>query len=348
MDRTATPLSSNGTATRVRLGQFGVKRILAYTFGLACLVWVFHGIHAHEVLVVMSTTKWQFIALGIALDILTYVLQGVRWKLLLAPVGRLSCLRTTQAIYAGLFTNELVPLRFGELVRALLVSRWLSNRFPMILPSMVVERFFDALWLSGAVGVAALVFPLPKKFIEAGYALGGIVLLTAAFLLWLVYRTAKASRQGAWNSRSRVVRGVLRVASQFASGLRDIGASHRVVLAALLSAGMLGCQVLALWFILLGCHLDLPLWVGTVVLLIVRVGTAIPNAPANVGSSQLFTVLALSFFEIKKTIAVGFSITYFLVLTIPLWIIGLLAITSAGIKISNVRSAAALSAQDAD
>jgi uncharacterized protein (TIRG00374 family) len=328
--------------------QLGMKRILAYTFALACLVWVFHDIHGREVLVVMSTTKWQFVALGIAIDILTYVLQGVRWKLLLAPVGQLSCLRTTQAIYAGLFTNELVPLRFGEFVRAFLVSQWLSTRFTMVLPSMVVERFLDALWLSAGIGVAAMVFPLPKKFIEAGYALGGIVLLTAAFLLWLVYRSAKAPRQDAWNSRSRIVSGVLRVASQFASGLRDIGASYRVVLAALLSAGMLGCQALALWFILLGCHLDLPLWVGTIVLLIVRVGTAIPNAPANLGSSQFFTVLALRFFEVKKTIAVGFSITYFLALTIPLWIIGLLAITSAGVKISNIRSAVEVSAYDAD
>src|SRR5262249_41251835 len=145
----------------------------------------------------------------------------------------------------------------------------------------------------------------------------------------------------------RLVTGTLRVASQFACGLRDIGASHRAVLAVLLSAAMLGCQVLALWFILLGCRIDLPFWAATVVLLIVRVGTAIPNAPANVGSTQFFSVLALRFFGVEKTVAAGFSITYFLALTIPLWIIGLFAITSAGINMSMIRSEAAISRYDA-
>lgn len=325
----------------------GVKRILAYTFALACLIWVFHDVKAREMLSVMSNAKWQFIALAIVIDIMTYVLQGVRWRLLLAPVGELSCLRTTQAIYAGLFTNELVALRFGELVRAFLVSRWLSARFTMVLPSIVVERFFDALWLAAAVGVAAILVPLPKGLMDAGYALGGIVLLTAALLLWVVHRTAKASREDPRSPRSRLARKVLSFASEFACGLRDIGAPHRLVLAVLLSAGMLGCQFLALWFILLGCHIDLPFWAGTVVLLIVRVGTAIPNAPANVGSSQFFTVLALEVFGVGKTVAVGVSMTYFLALTIPLWSVGLLAITSAGVHVSTIRSETAVLRYDA-
>src|SRR5882757_2233127 len=101
-----------------------VKRALVYTFALACLVWVFHNVQPRQLLASMIISNWGWVALAIMFDILTYVLQALRWKLLLAPVGRLSTLRVTQSIYAGLFTNELVPLRFGELVRAFLVSRW--------------------------------------------------------------------------------------------------------------------------------------------------------------------------------------------------------------------------------
>jgi uncharacterized protein (TIRG00374 family) len=324
---------------RLRL-RFGLKRALAYAFALACLVAVFHDINPRRLLAAISIGNWQFIVLAIIFDILTYVLQGLRWQLLLAPVGRLSCLRATQAIYAGLFTNELVPLRLGELVRAFLVSRWLSTPFTPVLPSIVVERFIDACWLAAAVGLAAILVPLPKGFIAAGYALSSVVLLAAALFLWLVYREAKGSPRDAQSSSSRLVRGISRFASQFASGLRNIGKPHRIVVAALLSAGMLTCQVLALWFILLGCRINLSLWAGTIILLIVRLGTAIPNAPANVGSIQFFTVLALELFGVEKTIAAGFSITYFLVLTIPLWVIGLFAISDAGINISDIRSKA--------
>jgi glycosyltransferase 2 family protein len=319
----------------------GVKRAMAYAFALACLVWVFHDVSGRGLLAAMSIAKWRFAALAIIVDILTYILQGVRWKLLLSPLGRLSSWRTTQAIYAGLFTNELVPLRFGELVRAFLVSRWLSTRFTLVLPSIVVERFLDTFWLAGAIVLAAILVPLPKEFVEAGYALGGIVFLAASLFLWLVFRKTKGFEDGASGSRSRLTRGLSRLTSQLACGFREIGASDRIALAALLSAGMLICQVLAFWFILLGCRIDLPLWAGTIALLIIRLGTAIPNAPGNVGSFQFFCVLALRFFGVGKTVAAGFSITYFLILTIPLWIIGLLAISNAGISVSTIRAEAA-------
>ena len=319
----------------------GVKRALAYTFALACLVWGFHDIHVRQLLAAMSIANWRLVGLAILVDILTYVLQGMRWKLLLARVGRLSSLRATQAVYAGLFINELVPLRFGELVRAFLVSRWLSLQFTSVLPSMLIERFLDALWLAAGIGLAAIFVPLPKELIKAGDALGGIVLLATVLFLWIVFWKEQEVERREQNSASRVFRELSRSASQLASGLRDIGASHRLYLAALLSATMLACQVLALCFMMLACRIELSLGSGVIVLLIVRLGTAVPNAPANVGSFQFFSVLALTLFGVDKTVAGGFSIVYFLTLTIPLWIIGLLAISGTDMSLSTIRLGAA-------
>jgi uncharacterized protein (TIRG00374 family) len=317
-----------------------VQRALGYIFAVGCLVWVFYNVDPRQLLATMFISNWRFVALAIIADILTYILQALRWKLLLAPVGRLSTLRAAQGIYAGLFTNELVPLRFGELVRAFLVSRWLSLRFTEVLPSMVIERFLDALWLAAGIGLAAIVVPLPKDLIEAGHALGGIVLLTALLFLWMVLRKKKDPAYEHYSS-SRVLRGLQRFALQLACGLRDIGLSYRPYLAALLSAGMLAAQILALWFMMLACRIDLPLGAAAIVLLVVRLGTAIPNAPANVGSFQFFTVLALKLFGEDKTVAAGFSMVYFLALTVPLWTLGLLAISRTGMSLSTIRFEAA-------
>jgi glycosyltransferase 2 family protein len=323
-----------------------VKRALVYAFATACLVWVFHDVHPRELLATMSIANWWFVALAIIIDILTYVLQGIRWKLLLAPVGRLSTLRATQGIYAGLFTNELVPLRFGELVRAFLVSRWLSLRFTEVLPSMVIERFLDALWLAVGIGLAAIFVPLPKDLVEVGYALGGILFLATFLFLWMVFRETKKPECIEHDSSRRALRGLLSFGLQLACGLRDIGISYRLFLAALLSAGMLASQALALWFMMLACRIDLSLGAAAIVLLIVRLGTAIPNAPANVGSFQFFTVVGLRLFGEDKTVSAGFSMVYFLALTVPLWTLGLLAISRTGMNLSTIRfEAAALQAR---
>jgi glycosyltransferase 2 family protein len=110
---------------------------------------------------------------------------------------------------------------------------------------------------------------------------------------------------------------------------------------------MLVCQALALWFMMLACRIGLPLTAGMTILLVIRIGTALPNAPANVGSFQFFCVLAFSIFSVEKTVAAGFSIVYFLALTIPLWILGLLAISHAGISLSTIRMHVAALRHDA-
>jgi hypothetical protein len=157
----------------------------------------------------------------------------------------------------------------------------------------------------------------------------------------MVFRKKKEAACPEHDSSPGVVRWFQRFGFQFARGLRDIGISYRLYLSALLSAGMLASQILALWFMMMACRIDLPLRAAAVVLLVVRLGTAIPNAPANIGSFQLFTVLALGLFGEDKTVAAGFSMIYFLALTVPLWTLGLLAISRAGISLSTLQFEAA-------
>jgi glycosyltransferase 2 family protein len=328
--------SSAGAMPEQDLRPYRLKQALAYALVAACLVWVFHDVHPRQLLGAMSIGNWWFVALAIIGDVLTYVLQGIRWKSL-APVGRLSVRRATQGVYAGLFTNELVPLRVGGLVRAFLVSRWLSSSFTAVVPSMVVERFLDALFLAAGIGLAAVFVPLPKNLVKADAVLSGIVLLAALLFLWLIYQRNRKVKRGEPDHSSRVLSWPSRLASQLASGIRDIGSSCRLLLAALASVAMLACQILALWYMLLACNIGLPLAACAVILLIVRLGTAIPNAPANIGSHQFFCVLALSLFGIEKTVAAGFSIVYFLALTLPLWILGLLALSRTGLSLSTIR-----------
>jgi hypothetical protein len=71
-------------------------------------------------------------------------------------------------------------------------------------------------------------------------------------------------------------------------------------------------------------------------LLIVRLGTLIPNTPSNIGTYQFFVVLGLSLLGVNKEDAAGFSAVVFVVLTVPLWIIGLCAISRTGIKLRHI------------
>jgi hypothetical protein len=74
-----------------------------------------------------------------------------------------------------------------------------------------------------------------------------------------------------------------------------------------------------------------------VVLLILHLGTAIPNAPSNISTYQFFTVVSLKLFGIDKTLGSSFSVGVFLVLTISLWTIDLFSLWRTDLTLTSIR-----------
>ncbi len=315
-----------------------VRASLGYLLAAAGLVWVLHDVHLRTMLLSMTHVDWTWVGLAVVFDVLSYVCQGARWSLLLSPTGTLSTLRATQAIYIGLFTNEIVPMRLGEVVRAYLVSRWLPARFATVISSMLIERFLDGIWLAAAMGLTAIFLPLPKDLLRAGDLLGVVVLVAIVFFLWLVLKRSVETatvRQPAARGPAIWLRGF---AGHLAEGVQRIGLSRTFYAAAGLSLALLGLQIMAFWLVMWACNLRLSFWIGAVVLLIVHLGTAIPNAPSNVGTYQFFTVVGLTFFGVEKSQAAGFSIVVFVLLTLPLWLIGLWSLSRSGMTLRALRS----------
>jgi glycosyltransferase 2 family protein len=316
------------------------KTVLGYTIGALCLVWVFHDIHVKELMSSLTAINWYLVAIAVFFDIFSYTCQGMRWSLLLHPIGRVSTIQATQAVYAGLFVNEILPMRPGEVLRTYLVSRWTQARFAAVIPSILVERYFDAIWLALAFGVTVLLVPLPKYLVDAEEILGFTALAGTFFFSYLVFRKGGDSIIFLNSSRRywRPVRWILDLLGKLAHGVRDIGRSRFVYSSFAVSLLMLIGQILSYWLVMVAYGLKLSFWHGAAMLLIVHIGTAIPSAPSNVGTYQFFTVVGLTLFGIDKTPATGFSVVVFFILTIPLWIIGLLVFGRLGLSLRKIRT----------
>ena len=307
---------------------------IGYLVAAACLIWVFHDIRLGELWGHLARMRWWILAPAVACDIASYVTQGARWSAVLRSAGRLSLLKATQAIYAGLFVNEVLPMRVGEVLRAYLVSRWLSLRMTTVLSSILVERFCDGIWLALAVGAVVLTVPLPHFLVDAEeFLAAGVVLATLLF----VYLVLREQRQPAPVHRGRLA-GFWRLLGHIAAALRDMGRSRYVWNALVLSGLLLLLQAVAFWLAMVAWGFTLSFWHGVAVVLILHLGTMIPSAPSNLGTYQFFTVLGLTLFGVDKTQAGGFSMLVFLVLTIPLWAIGGLAMARAGLTLAGVRA----------
>jgi uncharacterized membrane protein YbhN (UPF0104 family) len=258
----------------------------------------------------MHLLDWRWLAVAVCFDIASYVAQGLRWRFLLRGAG---VWQTTRAIYAGLFVNEVMPLRPGEALRAWLAARELNISPWKVLPTMVTERLLDAFWLVAAVLSALTVAPLPDVVVHAvEIVVAVLVAVTAA--VWVT------SKRG-WTAVSTVKSGL---------------SNGRALL---WSAGFLISQGLAFWAVIRASHLSLGVFAAFAVMLVVRVGTLVPAGPANLGTHQFSTVLGLSLFGVPQSTAAAFSVVVFTVLTLPLLLIGLCACVSAGVTWSTVKTA---------
>src|ERR1051326_5002194 len=132
-----------------------LPQVLGYCLSAACLLWVLHGYPTDELIPAIRDLDWKWVAAGIGADLSVYIVHGWRWNTLLAPVARLKLWRTVQAIYIGLFANEILPLRAGELIRLYLLAHWNGLRFSATLASAAVERVIDGIWMLTAFLITA-------------------------------------------------------------------------------------------------------------------------------------------------------------------------------------------------
>lgn len=309
--------------------------IVGYVLATVCLVWVLHDFHVMQALRQIANVSWKWVVLGMACDVLSYGIQALRWKFLLAPFGKVRLSRAIRAVYSGLFANIVFPLRPGEVLRSYLLSNSEGITIGRILGSVGVERFVDLVIATAALAVVSLFVELPRRFqrVADTLAIVTLVLLTIIAVL-ILYLEIKLGGSPPPKSGRR------RLPGKFMAVLTDLhamGTSPRFYAAVFASLLLPFFQVLGLWAMMRSYGLGLSLLSAVVVLLIINLGVSLPNAPANVGSYQLFCVLGLSIFDVEKTSATGFSIFAFLALTLPLVFLGFAALLRSGMSLRSMR-----------
>jgi glycosyltransferase 2 family protein len=312
-----------------------VPRILGYGLALVCLIWVLRDFHIVKFLHELANVNWKWVLLGMAFDVVSYGVQAVRWKLLLAPFGRVRLTRSIRAVFAGLFANLVFPLRPGEFLRSYLVSNSEGITLGRVLGSVGVERFVDLVIATASLAVVSLVVELPRRFERVADTLGIIILvLLSIIVLLILYLEIKLGSNSAPEpGRGRLSRKIMAALTD----LHAMGTAPTFYPAVLASLLMPFCQVLALWAMMRSYGLQLSFLAAVVVLLVINLGVSLPNAPANFGSYQFFCVVGLNVFQIEKTTATGFSFFAFLALTFPFVFLGFAALLRTGMSLRSMR-----------
>ncbi|MGD0000312.1 MAG: lysylphosphatidylglycerol synthase transmembrane domain-containing protein [Bryobacteraceae bacterium] len=319
-----TPGSKSGN------GKENAVQWLAYLLAALCLLWVYHDFDWHSEIPRLRAIHWGWIVLAVCSGFLVYVIQAWRWQVLLKPLANVALWRTTQAVFIGLFANEVLPLKSGELVRCYLVAHWNHIRFSKVLASAIIERLLDGILLIAGFACILRVGALPKD-VEVGAAvLFGLVVAIGSLVLFAVFNKRFARHVATGRRWSEALLMVV-------EGLHVMARSRWFFVACLGSVLYLGLQLVPIYALMAGYQLGQD-WTATlVVLMIMRLGTIVPGPPSNVGVFHFFTFLALStVLGVEEQTAKSVAGMMFFVITVPLLAGGTIALALTGSDLREV------------
>jgi glycosyltransferase 2 family protein len=321
--------SSNARAT--------VLLVLTNLISVACLVWTLHDAKLGELKDDLLEMDWWWVGLAVVADVGVYFLHGFRWTLLLRPLVPAKFMQTVRAIYVGLFANEVLPFRAGEILRCYLISRWTQLPFSVAISSALIERVFDGIWLCSCLFVALKLVHFPRQFrflIDGAWVLGAIVLGGAVVLAIAFLRRDKASKvlpASGWKRHLAVL----------FQDLALIGHSRYLPLSFLQSIPYLLLQVIPIWAAFNAYGFNLGLREAFILMVVLRLGSVVPQAPGNLGLFQFLTKECLErVFNIVPADAARFSLVLWGMVTIPLLVAGFIALSVTEAKIGELKRAA--------
>ena len=142
----------------------------------------------------LLVVRWWSLVLAGTIFFASYMVRGLRWKLLLEPLARLPFGQVRNVLMTGFMLNCLLPARAGEIARPLILWRVAGTSRRAGLATVGVERVFDGLCLVGLLALVGTLFQVPPTVRTSGYVVSALMGLALLVVLWLAFAPASLFR----------------------------------------------------------------------------------------------------------------------------------------------------------
>lgn len=294
---------------------------LGLLLSLVFLYFTFRGVDIRQVWFNIRQLDSFFIAASAALIVAEFILRAFRWKFLLNPNSAPKVNQLFSVLMIGYFSNNIIPLRMGELVRAQLLGTNYNVNRARAIATIVVERVCDVLTLLALFGVSVLLYDVFPAWMKQGGIFTTIVLLAISSFLY-IYRHKAAGIIAQIRSRPSSNRFSEKLATgmeNFGLGLGVLTNRKTVIIVLSLSVVIWAVVIASIDMVLQSFSMQLSLFASIFIAVMVGLGMLLPAPPGNIGVYEGFAILALVPFGIEREAALSFSLVlHFLELTITM------------------------------
>jgi glycosyltransferase 2 family protein len=296
-----------------------------------CLTVFFRQVNFTDLLDSCSNFQWSYLVLAIFSLAMGYILRIARWSILLrASSAKATFANCSAPFLASIALNNVLPLRLGDVLRALVFPKSMGISKTAATSSLIVERLIDLITLvaSLAIGLYAIqVVVIPDKIkISALYlALLGGILLSLGFLysgplgkIFILF----AKKQTNSIALKKICETSGELLLQFNMMSRPKLLGSMLCISMLIWIGEAGL----FYFILLGTGIHGSPVVALLVMAVATLSTLVPSSPGYVGPFHLAAYTAISLVGGSDAQAGSYAIIAHLSVWAPTTIAGVVAI----------------------
>lgn len=302
---------------------------VGYLISAVSLVWVFAHFPFGELARHLEHLDWTWVAIAVTVEIGVYFIDAWRWKALLRPAGAPAFSCCAQAVFVGIFANDILPARTGEVIRCFLLSYKTDVHLPVAISSDLIVRIMDGLWLVILYLLVTFQVASHTGINRVMWIFGMGSVAAALIAVWILFHRQHAHHFV--NSRGWAAKFV-----HIFEEIHELGRWQDVRRSMAITGLYWLAQVVALWAIARADSFDFSLAEMGFLLVVRSMWTLIPNAPANMGPYQAAIVYALGLLLTEKPQAQILAQIMFSFMTLPPLIGGAIAVALAGFNITEL------------
>ncbi len=261
-----------------------------------------------------SEVRWPWVWLYVGMWVVLHTFRCCRWYFLVRPVCEVSFLRPLLISLAGYGAQVILPFRMGEAVRPTMIARRGNLTWLAAAGTVGAERVVDGAFLSLGLGAALLSvrtldplptrlgqLPLPSNLVRAAAMAAVVVFLSLCIAMWVFYARriwAEAIvRRTIGRVSERAGDAIIKFLSRVSEGLAFLSVLRYSLWFLALTAIYWALCVASMQFLFRAVGLVDATFLQTMIVLgVMGLGLAIPNAPGFFGSFQISCYAALVMF----------------------------------------------------
>jgi uncharacterized protein (TIRG00374 family) len=314
-----------------------VITVFGFAVSIVLLYFSLKGIHFREIWGTLSKANLTLAFMPLVFIATAIFLSSFRWSRVAGSTVRFK--ETVPAMLIGMFINNVLPARLGEVARGYALCHKKGFSFTYGFSTVLLDRFFD---LTGLLLLMFVFFPrgsLPPRISQGIYIIIGVLIFCVLMIILLSRKSFvdHLSERFTNLEKSFLSKFAKRII-EIQENLTRIGSPLTIIFFVIISFFTWLSMSAALYFVVLTLGISLPsVWIIPFVCALLNIGITVPSSPGYVGVYQFLLVYLLSIFGVPKHEGFTISILYHASWYIPYTISGFLFLLREHLRIRDIQ-----------